>query len=960
MWNFMEYISGMKGFGGLFDVTEEPMALAFQNAIERINNERAIARQSQLRNMTFMIPLHDSFAASRKLCEMTKTGIAAVFGPNSRTSATHVQNMCDGLGIPHVETRWDHRSSREELSVNLHPHPEVLGKAFRDILEILDWHKFTILYSDNEGLYRLQEILKVKPPQNKELKLTIRQLVLDGDNRPLLKALKKSGETHIVLDCHVDKIYEIMKQAKEVGMLTEYHNYFFTNLDFHAVDLRDLFRDSGANITGVSIVDIESKFGEYLSAGGGSWTLGMERTSPSSPGYFTGVVHPVDYMFHQTATPLQLARMETARISPKAVMTSIALIHDAVSLFGAALIKLDDELLDGVIVKQMQCHQGATWNEGRNLIWIMKMLTIEGLSGTVRLDAQGYRRDFNLDILEVGKKGLEKVGRWEKGRGANYTRLWTDREAAIRQELKDKNLIITMIENAPYVMYKKNKDEFTGNDQFEGFCIDLIKGIAEKLHFNYTFRPVKDSSYGSRDKITGEWNGMIRELLDREADLAAADLTISHEREEAVDFTMPFMNLGIGILYKKPAKKPPNLFSFLSPLSLDVWIYMATAYMGVSILIFALARFTPHEWVSSHPCKPDPDELENSLTLSNSLWHVWASLMQQGCDIAPKAVSTRMVAGMWWFFTLIMISSYTANLAAYLTVERMEAVISGPEELSKQTKIKYGSLGTGSTKVFFRDSKIETYQRMWSVMESTRPTVFTKTNQEGVDRVRSGGYAYIMESTTLEYMMEKYCDLIQVGGLLDSKGYGLALPPGSPYTSAVSSAILKLQEDGEFFNLKSKWWKERNEGAGKCHTETAKVRSSSSANELSLANVGGVFVVLMGGVGIAILLAFCEFFWKSRKLAIEENASLCQEMGRELGFALKCRGSTKPVPSHIKAGLSAASLNESGTGPGSRSRGTTVGASLRSDPRFKQRVSSPTSDSPKTGPTHITAVSIKK
>jgi hypothetical protein len=61
-----------------------------------------------------------------------------------------------------------------------------------------------------------------------------------------------------------------------------------------------------------------------------------------------------------------------------------------------------------------------------------------------------------------------------------------------------------------------------------------------------------------------------------------------------------------------------------------------------------------------------------------------------------------MVAGMWWFFTLIMISSYTANLAAFLTVERMESAIQSAEDLAKQTKIKYGSMGSGSTKAFFR------------------------------------------------------------------------------------------------------------------------------------------------------------------------------------------------------------------------------------------------------------------
>lgn len=66
-----------------------------------------------------------------------------------------------------------------------------------------------------------------------------------------------------------------------------------------------------------------------------------------------------------------------------------------------------------------------------------------------------------------------------------------------------------------------------------------------------------------------------------------------------------------------------------------------------------------------------------------------------------RAVSTRLVAGMWWFFTLIMISSYTANLAAFLTLDRMEIEISSAEDLSKQTTIKYGAVAEGTTTAFF-------------------------------------------------------------------------------------------------------------------------------------------------------------------------------------------------------------------------------------------------------------------
>ena len=73
-----------------------------------------------------------------------------------------------------------------------------------------------------------------------------------------------------------------------------------------------------------------------------------------------------------------------------------------------------------------------------------------------------------------------------------------------------------------------------------------------------------------------------------------------------------------------------------------------------------------------------------------------------GSEVAPRAVSTRMVSGIWWFFTLILISSYTANLAAFLTVERMRSPIENADDLSKQREIKYGTLYGGSTMSFFQ------------------------------------------------------------------------------------------------------------------------------------------------------------------------------------------------------------------------------------------------------------------
>jgi len=264
----------------------------------------------------------------------------------------------------------------------------------------------------------------------------------------------------------------------------------------------------------------------------------------------------------------------------------------------------------------------------------------------------------------------------------------------------------------------------------------------------------------------------------------------------------------------------------------------------------------------------ETEDSRHYFTIMNSFWFILASLLGQGVDILPRyrgvgvihsenrylyAFSTRMIAALWWFFTLIMISSYTANLAAFLTVERMESPIESAEDLARQQKIKYGSVQGGSTSAFFRDSSIATYAKMWSYMEQNK-NVFTKPNKEGVDRVlkEDGAYAFMMESTVVDYVIERQCQLTQVGGLLDNKGYGIGLPPNSPYRTPITNAILQLQEGGSLHLLKEKWWK-RMRGGGQCSE-----KPDTGAAALSLRHVGGIFVVLVVGLGLACVTALVE------------------------------------------------------------------------------------------------------
>ncbi|KAH9381838.1 hypothetical protein HPB48_016353 [Haemaphysalis longicornis] len=448
--------------------------------------------------------------------------------------------------------------------------------------------------------------------------------------RDLFWKIKKTKETRVVLDVkrenlftalkHVeDVLYEIScdatealvltirtklsplvlpktkTQAQQVGMLTESHSYLITSLDLHTVDLEE-FKYGQTKITGYRLVDVDS---------------------PELQGFLK------DW-------EIMSSRMDRKAPVPQTIRTETALMYDAVKLFAMGLHQLD--LTKAVDFPVISCDMSVSSSDGSSLINLMK----PGLTGEISFDPQGFRSSFSLDIMTLKSEGLQKVGHWTPRDNVTVEdNVTSDYDSLL---IKDKTLIVTTVLTDPYMMLKESAEDLQGNNRFEGYCVDLLKELSQQLNFKYEIRLVKDRAYGLQNE-SGDWNGMIGEVVTGKADLAIADLTITSKREVAVDFTMPFMNTGISILFKKPTQKVTTLFSFLSPFSMEVWAYVVGAYIGVSVVLFLVGRLSPYEWDNPHPCRQNDQVLENSFSLLNSLWFTIGSLMQQGSDLAPKAQS---------------------------------------------------------------------------------------------------------------------------------------------------------------------------------------------------------------------------------------------------------------------------------------------------------------------------------
>uniref|UniRef100_A0AAY5K616 Glutamate receptor, ionotropic, AMPA 1a n=1 Tax=Esox lucius TaxID=8010 RepID=A0AAY5K616_ESOLU len=814
-----------------------------------------------------MVDTASSFAMTYAFCSQFSKGVYAIIGLYDRKTMNMLMSFCGALHVCFVTPSFPIETNNQFV-IQLRPE---LQEPLIALIQHYKWTKFVYMYSSQSGLTVLQKILDTAA--EKTWQVTSVNLDSGMDQASFLKViqdLEKKKEYNIILDCELERLNLILNLiAAQKKNLKNYH-YILANLGFLDLNFTE-FQKSGANITGFQLMNYSD---ENVSKAIEEW---------------------VDF------------DSKDLKLPKRRLKYTGALTYDGVSVMATAFQNLRKQRIDisrRGNAGECLANPPAPWGQGIDIQRALQQVRIEGLTGHVQFNEKGHRTNYTVSVMELSPSGPLKVGYWNENKNYVNTAVYTPAVEDYFLGLQNRTYIVTTILESPYVMLKKNHEQLVGNDKYEGYCVELAAEIAKHVGYTYRLEIVGDGKYGARDVDTKMWNGMVGELVYGKADVAVAPLTITLVREEVIDFTKPFMSLGISIMIKKPTKSKPGVFSFLDPLAYEIWMCIVFAYIGVSVVLFLVSRFSPYEWQgddsdadegrdqhqrqqqhgqpSSSSPRREPGQSQNQgqgqseghaneFGIFNSLWFSLGAFMQQGCDISPRSLSGRIVGGVWWFFTLIIISSYTANLAAFLTVERMVSPIESAEDLAKQTEIAYGTLDGGSTKEFFRRSKIAVFEKMWSYMKSADPSVFVKTTDEGVVRVRKskGRYAYLLESTMNEYIEQrKPCDTMKVGGNLDSKGYGVATPKGSALRIPVNLAVLKLNEQAVLDKLKNKWWYDKGECGSKDSGRKCCVcllgGDSDKTSALSLSNVAGVFYILIGGLGLAMLVALVEFCYKSR------------------------------------------------------------------------------------------------
>ncbi|XP_035699642.1 glutamate receptor ionotropic, kainate 2-like [Branchiostoma floridae] len=355
----------------------------------------------------------------------------------------------------------------------------------------------------------------------------------------------------------------------------------------------------------------------------------------------------------------------------------------------------------------------------------------------------GYSGHVSVDSCGKRKNVTVFVDEYLQGE-SKQVGTWTAEDAAEIQSgwqkptethlLSGRHLRVYTGLSKPFFMKKPSKSGESGSTPYQGYFVDMLEMLASRLNFTW------DITVGSR----------VRPRI-----IAAAE-------------------------------------------SKKVWLTFVAAVVGVSLVMAANGRLNPYEWSKAAGREEVSEEEADNLSLVNSLWSTFGAAVCQGQEFLPRSSAGRVIVGAWWFVILVMVASYTANLAAFLSRPSTERSIRSLADLARQTDVPYGTYKKYTLVKFMKNSQEEPFKTIGRYLDQNSDEVLFNTSRQAFERAAKGDFIFI-SPTTYEYeILNERCDMVI---LTDEYFYKYEVvfpfPVGSPYRAEINQALMKMTQDGQ-------------------------------------------------------------------------------------------------------------------------------------------------------------------
>lgn len=299
---------------------------------------------------------------------------------------------------------------------------------------------------------------------------------------------------------------------------------------------------------------------------------------------------------------------------------------------------------------------------------------------------------------------------------------------------------------------------------WSGLSVDLWKRVAERLGRSYRFIEVATV----QDQIAGVLSGKF--------DLATAAISVTAEREQAIDFTQPFYVAGLGIAV--PASREPSWRPVVNALTSFGFLQAILALIFISLVVGLLI------WVFERRHNEDFGGGAAKGLFTSLWWSTVAATQASTGELGPRTVAGRALAVIWMLGSIIAIAIFTAGVTSVLTVKQMEGAVQSESDLAS---VRVGDLANSSTEVYLTAKRIR---------HSGYPTL-----QTGLEALRSGQIdAFVYDKPLLSWSIARdYSASLRVLDVtFEKQNYAIALPKGSPLREPLDLALLQI--------LESDWW----------------------------------------------------------------------------------------------------------------------------------------------------------
>ncbi|MEE6487504.1 hypothetical protein FKM82_014924, partial [Ascaphus truei] len=522
------------------------------------------------------------------------------------------------------------------------------------------------------------------------------------------------------------------------------------------------------------------------------------------------------------------------------VIDAVGLVTRAIS--SAVRVRPDLALIQSMV----NCNDKHVVHSESSGVYLLRFLantTFSGQTGQVYMkDTNLIHTDHHYKIWSLVRDSLGDptwvtVGGWRDGQMEVEEWLWQSRiqqwEPAAGGSSRTKLRVVTLVEH-PFVFTRevdadgscsagqlclnpRNNSSALLNTLFEelsspnvsvpreyksccyGYCIDLLEKLSEDLRFDFELYIVGDGKYGAcKDE---RWTGLVGDLLSGAAHMAVTSFSINSARSRVIDFTSPFYSTSLGILVRMRDTASP-IGAFMWPLHWTMWV-------GIFVALHITALFlTFYEWKSPFGMTPHGRNRIKVFSYSSALNLCYAILFGRTVSSkTPKCCTGRVLMSLWAIFCLLVLSSYTANLAAVMVGEKTYEMLSGihdPKLHHPSQGFHFGTVWESSAEEYIKKSfpEIHNYMRRFSVPVTSDGIHMLKTDPPTLN-------AFIMDKALLDYevSIDSDCKLLTVGKPFAIEGYGIGLPQNSPLTPNISEFISRYKSSGFMDTLHDKWYK---------------------------------------------------------------------------------------------------------------------------------------------------------